>query len=30
MTLPSPNLDDRTFEDLLLKAKTRVVQTYPG
>jgi len=29
MTLPSPNLDDRTFEDLLLEAKARVVQTCP-
>src|SRR3954466_9808355 len=30
MALPSPNLDDRTFEDLLGEAKARVAQTCPA
>ncbi|HYV47633.1 MAG TPA: hypothetical protein VFA20_22395 [Myxococcaceae bacterium] len=30
MSLPSPNLDDRTFEDLLGEAKARVAQTCPA
>src|SRR4051812_16668368 len=30
MALPSPNLDDRTFEDLLDEAKARVAQTCPS
>lgn len=30
MPLPSPNLDDRTFEQLVLSARERIVQTCPG
>lgn len=30
MSLPSPNLDDRAFDDLLADAKARVVQTCPA
>src|SRR5436190_10496629 len=30
MALESPNLDDRTFEELLTDAKRRVVQSCPG
>lgn len=29
MTLPTPNLDDRDFEDLLEQARTRIVQLSP-
>ncbi len=30
MSLPSPNLDDRTFHDLVLEAQARITQTCPS
>lgn len=30
MSLPTPNLDDRTFDQLVLEARARIAQTSPG